>query len=402
MPVPVRCLIVYNSALEPHSVSGVLRHFADVVPCWTAAGHEVDFLTSAAAFPLYRQFFPQARLLASDRQFRFDQNLRQTWRCLPAFAWRMVTPHFTKLPVRYDVVLACAQFVYEVGPARTIARRCGAALAVKIHHLVHHQRNPSGIFDRMHFWSERITARWLNRDADLILMSTPLVARHFAELEASLGLKPSVTLPTGYGVDLEQLPRRPENAADYEYDAVLLGRIHQTKGVLDVPALWQAVRQQRPGAKLLIIGEGPHREELQRRLTEVGLGAASGAVTFTGGISDPEKNRLLPRCRIGLSLSREEGWGLSVTEFLAVGLPVVAMEVPVFRDIFPGQLDLVPPGDTNATATRVLHWLNHPDEARSRAAAGQEFVRRYDHREVARREMVALEAAVQRRRSRQP
>jgi glycosyltransferase involved in cell wall biosynthesis len=94
-----------------------------------------------------------------------------------------------------------------------------------------------------------------------------------------------------------------------------------------------------------------------------------------------------------LSLSREEGWGLSVNEFLAAGLPVVAMEVPVFRSVFPGQLDLVPQKDIPATATRVLHWLEHPQEARQRGMAGREFVQRYDHRRVAADEIGILSAA---------
>lgn len=389
----MRCLIVYNSALEPYSVSGVLRYFADVVPSWIAAGHEVDFLTARAAFPLYEKFFPHSRLLASDRIFSFGKNLSRPALYLPAFAWRMITPHFTRLPVRYDVVLACAQFIYEVGPARVIARRCNAALAVKIHHIVGHQRRPTGIFDRLHLWSERVTTGWLNREADLILTSTALVARHFNELETSLGLVPSRPVPTGYGVDLAALPCRLEGADTADYEVVMLGRLHEAKGIFDVPALWQAVRQVRPDARLLIIGEGTHRGELQRRLAATGLGPETGAVTFTGGISDEDKNRLLPLCRVGLSLSREEGWGLSVTEYLAVGLPVVAMDVPVFHDVFPGQLDLVPSGDVSAATARILYWLDHPGEARGRGVAGREFVRRYDHREVARRELGALMGA---------
>jgi glycosyltransferase involved in cell wall biosynthesis len=96
---------------------------------------------------------------------------------------------------------------------------------------------------------------------------------------------------------------------------------------------------------------------------------------------------------VGLSLSREEGWGLSVNEFLAAGLPVVAMEVPVFRSVFPGQLDLVPQKDIAATASRILHWLDHPEEARRQGIAGREFVQRYDHRRVAAEEIGILSAA---------
>lgn len=395
-PLRVKILIVYNSALDARSVSGVQRYFTGVVNQWIADGHVVDFLVARAAWPVFREQFPQSRLISSDDVFDFTRNLRQTWRYLPAFAWRMVTPHFVRLPERYDAVLACAQFIYEVRPALTLARRMNAAMAIKIHHVVSAQRAPSGFFDRLHFWSEHHTAKLLNRHADLILCGTPLIAADYRALEERLGLKPSATVSTGYGVDLSRLTFSADGPK--EFDAVLLGRVHEHKGVFDAPPLWQAVRSRRSEAKLLVIGEGPHREELRRRFAALGLGEETGAVKFTGGISDAEKDALLARCRIGLSLSREEGWGLSITEFLAVGLPVVAMDLPIFRQVFPAQLDLVPQRDPAAAAGRVLHWLEHPEPARERAAQGREFVARYDHREVARQELAALRGAIERRR----
>ncbi|MFM7556917.1 MAG: glycosyltransferase, partial [Verrucomicrobiota bacterium] len=126
------------------------------------------------------------------------------------------------------------------------------------------------------------------------------------------------------------------------------------------------------------------------RISTAGLGAS---VQCSGPVSEAEKVSLVARARVGLSLSREEGWGLSVNEFLAAGLPVVAMEVPVFRSVFPGQLDLVPQKDLAATATRILHWLDHPDEARQRGLEGRRFVERYDHRRVAAEEMRILTEA---------
>lgn len=391
----VKILIVYNSALDARSVSGVQRHFAGVVNQWIADGHQTDFVVARAAWPVFAEQFPNSRLLSSDNLFDFTKNLKQTWRYLPAFAWRMVTANFMRLPDRYDMVMACAQFIYEVRPALTLARRMNAAMAIKIHHVVASQRAPTGLFDRLHVWSERHTARLLNRHADVILCGTPLIARDYNAVEASLGLKPSPTVSTGYGVDLDRLPFSVD--APKRFDAVLLGRVHEHKGVFDAPPLWQTVRTRRPDAKLLVIGEGPHREELARRFEALGMGEKTGAVTFTGGISDAEKDALLPQCRIGLSLSREEGWGLSVTEFLAIGLPVVAMDVPVFRDVFPGQLDIVPQRDHAAAAERVLFWLEHPQQARERAVQGRQFIARYDHREVARRELAALQEAVAKR-----
>ena len=193
-------------------------------------------------------------------------------------------------------------------------------------------------------------------------------------------------------MDLEHLPVAVE--APKEFDAVILGRIHEHKGVLDAVPLWREVRARRPEARLLVIGEGPHRAELRRRFEAAGMGEASGAVRFTGGIPDPEKNQLLTRCRVGVSLSREEGWGLSVTEFLAVGLPVVAMDVPVFHDVFPDQLDLLRQGDVSGAAARVVYWLEHADDARVRAQQGRRFIERYDQETVARREFEVLAGAM--------
>ena len=385
---PVQILIVYNSALDARSVSGVQTYFAGVVEHWIAAGHRVDFLVARSAWPVFQSLYPRSQLISSDDLFDPNRYLGQTWRYLPAFAWRMLTARFTRLPVQYDVILACAQFIYEVGPARTLARRCRAALTVKIHHVLSNQRQPAGLFDRMHFLSERTTARWLNREADAILCGTALIAQDFNALESQLGLSPSKTFATGYGIDLERIPLSVDLPKDF--DAVLLGRVHEHKGVFDAVPLWQAVRARRPGARLLVIGEGPHRAELMARFEAAGL---AEAVHCSGPVSEPEKVALVSRARVGLSLSREEGWGLSVNEFLAAGLPVVAMEVPVFRSVFPGQLDLVPQKDITATASRILHWLDHPEEARRQGMSGREFVQRYDHRRVAAEEISILSAA---------
>lgn len=391
----MRCLIVYNTINDARSVSGVQRHFAGVTADWIAQGHTVDFLVARAAWPVFRELYPRSRLISSDNLFDATGRLAQTWRNFPAYAWRMVTCHFTRLPDRYDVVYACGQAIFETYAAAVLARRQRAAFAVKVHHVLAAQRPGTGLFDRLFLLTERWSTRLLNRRADLIICGTPLIAADFAQLERQLGLTPHPTVPIGYGLDLQRLPYAPDTPK--KFDAVLLGRVHEHKGVFDAPPLWQAVRAQRPDARLLIIGEGAHREELQRRFAALGMTPENGAVMFTGGISDAEKDALLPQCRVGLSLSREEGWGLSVTEYLAVGLPVVAMHLPIFDHVFPGQLDLVPLGDAPRAAIRVLHWLEQPEAARRQAEQGRRFVERYDYRAIAEAELAALTAAIERR-----
>jgi len=211
-------------------------------------------------------------------------------------------------------------------------------------------------------------------------------------VEARLGLTPSPTHSTGYGIDLDSIPLAID--LPKEFDAVLLGRVHEHKGAFDAVAVWRQVIARRPTARLLVIGEGPHRMELAARIKAAGL---ESSISLVGAVSEADKTRLVGQSRVGLSLSREEGWGLSVNEFLAAGIPVVAMEVPVFRRVFPDQLDLVPQKDTSAVAKQILYWLANPGAARERGIAGRAFVQRYDHKTVANREMEILIQAVKQR-----
>jgi glycosyltransferase involved in cell wall biosynthesis len=328
---------------------------------------------------------PHSRLLSSDNYFDATRYLSQTWRYFPPYAWRMASSHWMPLPKRYDVVYASTQLIVEVYAAMILARRQQARLVAKVHHVLAAQAKRVGMFDRLFLWSERRTTRWLNSGADLIICGTPLVAADFHSLERSLGLRESPITQIGYGIDAPARPGGEERAKPY--DAVLLGRIHEHKGIFELPLIWKEVVAQMPGAKLLVIGEGPHRPRMEAMFAEFGL---REAVTFTGGITELKKNELLQQAKIGLSLSFEEGWGLSINEFLGAGLPVVAYDLPIYSHVFPGQLDLVRPGDRAGAALKIIGLLCDESRRREQGRRGREFVARYDYRKVAEAELQAL------------
>lgn len=383
----MKILIVHNTLNDSKSLSGALRHFLVMANEWTAAGHQTDFLVAKCGFPQISSFSPHSRLISSDNIFDATNYVEKTLRYFPPYGYRMLTAHFTRLPDKYDVVIASSQLIVEVYPAMILARRQNARLAAKVHHVLASQRNIATFFDRIFLWSERKTTRWMNRRAQLVICGTEFVKRDFHALEEKLGLKrhPN-TQVYGYGVDLANMPLAWDHP--HEYDVVHLGRMHEHKGVFDMPAVWREVIAKKPNAKLLVIGEGPHRSRTQAMFAELGL---THTVTFTGGIPEKQKNELLARSRIGLSLSFEEGWGLSINEFLATGIPVVAYGLPIFDTVFPDQLIKVPVGDKAATARAILELLESPDRQRELGLRGREFVQRYDFRNVAKQELAALQ-----------
>ena len=113
-------------------------------------------------------------------------------------------------------------------------------------------------------------------------------------------------------------------------------------------------------------------------------------VRFVGSVPEGEKNRLLSEARIGLSLSSEEGWGLAVNEYLACGLSVVAYDLPVFHEVFPDLLQLVPLGEKALAAQTVLELLANPDICEEGGQIGREYVQRYNYREMALQELEHL------------
>ncbi|MFD3521985.1 glycosyltransferase [Streptomyces sp. NPDC058653] len=95
-----------------------------------------------------------------------------------------------------------------------------------------------------------------------------------------------------------------------------------------------------PGARLLLVGEGPERERLRALATE--LGAADRVLT-PGACEDPPPDpaadtgpdlpSLLAAMDLFVSTSEDEAFGLAVVEGLAAGLPVLHVTCPALTDL---------------------------------------------------------------------
>jgi glycosyltransferase involved in cell wall biosynthesis len=145
---------------------------------------------------------------------------------------------------------------------------------------------------------------------------------------------------TSNGVDLEKF--KPLNLKK-EYDAIFLGRVHVLqKGLDKLLLVWKRVVSKNPGAKLALVGgfESDRDKELIFRLIDK-LNLRSN-VTITGFVEDNEVVQLLNKAKVFISLSVYEGFGLSILEALACGLPVIASNLKVFHELHKDLLFYVP------------------------------------------------------------
>jgi len=94
-------------------------------------------------------------------------------------------------------------------------------------------------------------------------------------------------------------------------------------------------------------------------------------VRFHGGVSEEEYQELLRRVTASVTLSGSEGFGIPLVEAMRVGTPVIASDIPIFREVGGDAVEYVDPRNPRAVAEAVL-TLEDPERFSSASAAGLE------------------------------
>ena len=123
-----------------------------------------------------------------------------------------------------------------------------------------------------------------------------------------------------------------------------------------------------PNLKLDIVGDGPERARLQQLSTDLGL---DHAVTFHGYQPNAIRDGILARAWLTASTSASEGWGCSVIEAAAWGVPCLALRVPGIRDsVVDGRTGWLvdKPREFGNAMVHAITELSLPENARDIAA----------------------------------
>jgi glycosyltransferase involved in cell wall biosynthesis len=310
------------------SAGGIGRHVASLLPRLVRRGHAV------------RVFSPSATATAHGL----------------AATGAEVRPLADLLPgVRgADVVHAHG---YKAGalawPAATLTR---SPLVVSWHNAV--------LPDHSAYAGARLLQRVVARGADLTLgASTDLVAeaRRLGTRQARLLPVAAPPIPTA-GVSRESV-RAALGVAPSDIVVLTVARLAPQKNlglVLDVAA---ELRDRR-NLQFLVVGEGPERDALIRRIAAERL-----PVRLLGHRED--LGSLLVAADLGLLASTWEARALVAQEALLAGLPLVSTAVGGVPELVGDAAVLVPPNDSAAAARTVRALAEDPAERIRLAAAGR-------------------------------
>jgi glycosyltransferase involved in cell wall biosynthesis len=285
---------------------------------------------------------------------------------------RAVAVAVRRLPA-FDVAVAASHFVPDAAAVASFARR-GALGVSYVYHLVAGRRSlaPRTLWSK---GDERVGLALLSRFAGVVFVSNSATATSLT----ARGVDP---VHTAVGIDVASFPRVA--SATLPPRGAFVARMARTKGVADAVRAWARVRESVPEAQLVMVGTGPERTAGIELAAQLGLGES---VEWPGFVSEAEKRRILGESRVLVAPSYEEGWGISVCEALASGIPVVAYRHPVLDELFESAYLGASPGDVDALAALAVQVLTNASLAQTLSRRGRQTAETYDVGRVAEQEL---------------
>jgi len=156
---------------------------------------------------------------------------------------------------------------------------------------------------------------------------------------------------------------------------VNIARFNSQKGLLLIPAAVAAVKDEFPGLKVVLIGDGEERPRLEAEIARHGV---AGQVELRGWQSNAEVRRALVESRALLLPSFAEGLPVVIMEAFALGRPVISTYIAGIPELVDDSCGwLAPAGDVQALAAAMRDALSAEparldrmgQEARRRAVA---------------------------------
>ena len=383
-PIPLKILLIMNGLVREQIDGGCVR-LIEVAKHWQRAGHDIHLMGSAQAAVSCRKW----GLAPTLHPTRWRGGGGRWWLALHSLTVCLFLPR-SLWRLRPDVIVTSHDQPYDVLPGVLLKlrrwRRVRLAVAVPM-------------MMRWKFWRRR-GPRWYNALAFLIAQRLSLLcAALFADCTLAHSRATARELRrTGFpmrrvaavacGVDLAAIRTVTPRPEAPQYDAVSVGRLAASKGALDLIDAWRIVVARKPDAKLAVIGDGPDGEAMKDRLRHYGLEAS---VDFLGTILDPaEKFGWIGASRLFTLPSHEESWSIAMGEAMALGVPVVAYDLPELVEVWGDAFHAVPRGDTRAFATAASSLLADDAGRREIAARGLARVSSLDWSVIAERELQLL------------
>lgn len=161
------------------------------------------------------------------------------------------------------------------------------------------------------------------------------------------------------GTDIERFETAEPAGLPRGRRLLFVGRLHRRKGFRTAVAVFGALADRFPDLSMVVAGDGEERDAVES-LPE----SHRDRLVLLGHVENRDIPPYYAACDVFLAPSiGGESFGIVLVEAMAAGLPVVASDIPGYREVVRDGRDglLVPPGDPGAFVEQVARILE--DEA---------------------------------------
>lgn len=148
---------------------------------------------------------------------------------------------------------------------------------------------------------------------------------------------------------------------------ISVGRLDRQKNPLLMVKILALLQRRRPQARLIVVGDGVLRSQVEAQIAEEGL---LDTIVMVGAKSPKEVARYLMAADVYLMTSAYEGMPISVLEGMGTGLPVVSTKVGEVPRVVHSGLngEVVEGNDAGLLANAVINVLGRPMSAQREAS----------------------------------
>ena len=189
------------------------------------------------------------------------------------------------------------------------------------------------------------------------------------------------------GIDFPRFFKRYPPLPQFTDDrptVLFVGRLEKRKGLKFLLRAWPMVLERQPDARLIVVGRGRPLEGYRRFAARQGWSPQD--VVFAGYVPSEELPRYYQACDVFCAPNTgQESFGIVLLEAMAAGAPIVASDIPGYRDVLSNGVQglLVEPQNPGALADGICRLLANPEVRASMRRAGQAKAQAYDWPTVA-------------------
>lgn len=232
----------------------------------------------------------------------------------------------------------------------------------------------------MYKWVEKISAHFCDK----------IVCISDAEKESALIekiCKPSKLQVIYNGIDFEEIEKTvpmsriqlgiPKNA----FVVGMVGRLSKQKAPDIFVKAAKLIKEKIPNAFFLMVGDGELRDHVEDLINQYDL---NSSFLITGWVNNP--TAYMKIMNVGMLLSRWEGFGLVLPEYMACGVPIVATNVDAIPNVAKNGVNgmLVDKDDYHKAADAVDRLFKQPDLTSSLVKTADNIVKtKFDGKRVA-------------------